>query len=60
MAAGRNNASIAKALFLSDRAVEKHIGVVFQKLGLIDEGEVNRRVMAVLAFLEANSTGRRS
>jgi len=55
MAAGRNNAAIAKALFLSDRAVEKHIGVVFQKLGLIDEGEVNRRVMAVLAFLEASS-----
>ena len=59
MAAGRNNAAIAKALFLSDRAVEKHIGVVFQKLGLIDEGEVNRRVMAVLAFLEASSPGRR-
>lgn len=58
MAAGRNNASIAKTLFLSDRAVEKHIGVVFQKLGLIDEGEVNRRVMAVLAFLEASSPGR--
>jgi DNA-binding NarL/FixJ family response regulator len=55
MAAGRNNAAIAKALFLSDRAVEKHIGVVFQNLGLIDEGEVNRRVMAVLAFLEASS-----
>jgi len=58
MAAGRNNASIAKTLYLSDRAVEKHIGVVFQKLGLIDEGEVNRRVMAVLAFLEANTPGR--
>jgi DNA-binding NarL/FixJ family response regulator len=57
MAAGRNNASIAKTLYLSDRAVEKHIGVVFQKLGLIDEGEVNRRVMAVLAFLEASSPG---
>jgi len=59
MAAGRNNAAIAKTLFLSDRAVEKHIGVVFQKLGLIDEGEVNRRVMAVLAFLEAGGPGRR-
>jgi DNA-binding NarL/FixJ family response regulator len=58
MAAGRNNAAIAKTLFLSDRAVEKHIGVVFQKLGLIDEGEVNRRVMAVLAFLEASHPGR--
>jgi len=58
MAAGRNNSAIAKTLFLSDRAVEKHIGVVFQKLGLIDEGEVNRRVMAVLAFLEASHPGR--
>jgi DNA-binding NarL/FixJ family response regulator len=53
MAAGRNNAAIARALYMSDRAVEKHIGVIFQKLGLVDEGEVNRRVMAVLAFLEA-------
>jgi DNA-binding NarL/FixJ family response regulator len=54
MATGRNNATIAKTLFMSDRAVEKHIGSVFQKLGLIDEHEVNRRVMAVLAYLDAN------
>ena len=60
MAAGRNNAAIAKALYMSDRAVEKHIGVVFQKLGLIEEGEVNRRVMAVLAFLEAAGGQRRT
>jgi DNA-binding NarL/FixJ family response regulator len=53
MATGRNNATIAKTLFMSERAVEKHIGSVFQKLGLVEEGEVNRRVMAVLAFLEA-------
>jgi len=58
MAAGRNNAAIAKTLYLSDRAVEKHIGVVFQKLGLVDEGEVNRRVMAVLAFLDAGGSRR--
>ena len=55
MATGRNNATIAKTLFLSERAVEKHIGSVFQKLGLVEEGETNRRVMAVLAFLEATS-----
>jgi DNA-binding NarL/FixJ family response regulator len=55
MAQGRNNAMIAKTLFMSDRAVEKHIGSVFQKLGLIEEGEVNRRVMAVLRFLEATA-----
>jgi DNA-binding CsgD family transcriptional regulator len=58
MATGRNNATIAKSLFMSDRAVEKHIGSVFQKLSLVDEHEVNRRVMAVLAFLEATGSTR--
>jgi len=53
MATGRNNATIATSLFMSERAVEKHIGSVFQKLGLTDEHVTNRRVMAVLAFLEA-------
>jgi DNA-binding NarL/FixJ family response regulator len=59
MATGRNNATIAKTLYMSDRAVEKHIGSVFQKLGLIDEREVNRRVMAVLAYLEAGGPAAR-
>ena len=58
MATGRNNAAIAKTLFLSDRAVEKHIGSVFQKLGLGEEQEVSRRVMAVLAYLKASDTSR--
>lgn len=53
MATGRNNAAIAKSLYMSERAVEKHIGSVFQKLGLVDEGETNRRVVAVLRFVEA-------
>jgi DNA-binding NarL/FixJ family response regulator len=53
MATGRNNAAIAASLYMSDRAVEKHIGSVFAKLGLSDEQEVNRRVMAVLAFFDA-------
>ncbi len=53
VAAGRSNVATAKALFMSERAVEKHIGSVFQKLSLVNESEVNRRVMAVLAFLEA-------
>jgi len=53
VAAGRSNVATAKALFMSERAVEKHIGSVFQKLGLVNESVVNRRVMAVLAFLEA-------
>ena len=53
LAAGRSNEATAKALFMSTRAVEKHISSLFQKLGLADESDVNRRVMAVLAFLEA-------
>jgi DNA-binding NarL/FixJ family response regulator len=53
MATGRSNATIATTLFMSERAVEKHIGAVFQKLGLVEERQSNRRFMAVLAFLEA-------
>ena len=51
MAQGQNNASIAKSLFLTERAVEKHINSLFHKLGLSEETDVHRRVMAVLAFL---------
>jgi DNA-binding NarL/FixJ family response regulator len=58
MATGRNNHTIAKTLYMSDRAVEKHIGSIFQKLGLAEEREVNRRIMAVLAFLEATRPAR--
>ncbi len=53
MATGLSNAAIASTLFMSERAVEKHIGSVFQKLDVVNESDVNRRVMAVLAFLEA-------
>lgn len=59
MAAGLSNAAIARALYMSDRAVEKHITSVFQKLGLSEEGDLNRRVSAVLAFLEAGGSPRR-
>jgi DNA-binding NarL/FixJ family response regulator len=55
LAMGRSNAATAKALFMSERAVEKHVGSVFQKLGLVNEAEVNRRVMAVLAYLDATT-----
>ena len=51
MAQGQNNSAIAKALFLTERAVEKHINSLFHKLGLTEEPAVHRRVMAVLAFL---------
>ena len=53
MATGRGNAAIARDMYLSERAVEKHISAVFQKLGLPAEGDMNRRVVAVLRFLEA-------
>ena len=60
LATGRSNAAVAKTLFMSERAVEKHVGSVFMKLGLVHESDVNRRVMAVLAFLEATGgTGAR-
>jgi DNA-binding NarL/FixJ family response regulator len=52
MAQGRNNAGIAETLFLTERAVEKHINSMFHKLGLSEEPNVHRRVMAVLAFLQ--------
>ena len=51
MAQGKNNAAIAAALVLSERAVEKHINSLFSKLGLTEERDVSRRVKAVLLFL---------
>jgi DNA-binding NarL/FixJ family response regulator len=51
MAQGENNAAIAASLFLTERAVEKHINSLFHKLDLTEEPAVHRRVMAVLAFL---------
>jgi DNA-binding NarL/FixJ family response regulator len=56
MATGRNNSSIAQVLFMSERAVEKHIGAIFQKLGLSEERDLSRRVAAVITFLEAGGT----
>lgn len=51
MAQGKNNAAIAAALFLTERAVEKHTNSIFSKLGLSEERNSNRRVRAVLLFL---------
>jgi DNA-binding NarL/FixJ family response regulator len=55
MAQGKNNAAIAKSMFLTERAVEKHINSLFHKLGLSEEVDVHRRVMAVLAFLHESA-----
>jgi len=52
LATGKSNAAIASSLYLSERAVEKRINALFGKLGLTNEPDVNRRVMAVLLFLQ--------
>lgn len=51
MATGKSNSAIADSLYLSERAIEKHIGSIFTKLGLLPEKETNRRVRAVLMYL---------
>ncbi|MEU7870122.1 response regulator transcription factor [Dactylosporangium sp. NPDC049140] len=51
MAEGRSNAAIASRLFVTDKAVSKHINSIFAKLGLPPSDDDNRRVMAVLAYL---------
>lgn len=52
MATGKGNAAIARDLVVSERAIEKHTNAIFRKLGLGDEIDVNRRVAAVLFFLQ--------
>jgi DNA-binding NarL/FixJ family response regulator len=51
LAVGKSNSAIAETLFLSERAVEKHINSIFTKLDLVPEKESNRRVQAVLLYL---------
>ncbi|MER5787319.1 response regulator transcription factor [Streptomyces hyaluromycini] len=51
MAEGHDNATIARTLVVTERAVHKHIGNVFLKLGLPQSDSGHRRVLAVLAYL---------
>jgi len=51
MAEGKNNASIAEALVLTERSVEKVIHSIFLKLGLTWETAVHKRVKAVILYL---------
>ncbi|MET9863040.1 LuxR C-terminal-related transcriptional regulator [Streptomyces smyrnaeus] len=52
MAQGRSNAAIAAQLFVTERAVAKHTSNIFGKLGLPPSDDDNRRVLAVLAYLD--------
>jgi DNA-binding NarL/FixJ family response regulator len=53
MAEGQSNAGIAKALWITHGAVEKHIKHIFSKLGIPATLDAHRRVLAVITFLEA-------
>ena len=53
MAQGRTNAGIARRLWLTERTVESHVRSILAKLGISDEDEGHRRVLAVLAYLKA-------
>lgn len=55
VAEGKTNAAIARDLYLSERAVEKHINSIFTKLDLSFEEDVNKRVRAVVLWLAERS-----
>ena len=58
MAEGRSNNGIAAQLFVTPKAVEKHIANIFSKFGLQDDGTENhRRVLAVLTYLRSQQDG---
>lgn len=54
MAEGRSNAAIAARMFVTEKAVGKHTSSIFTKLGLEQHTDDNRRVLAVLAYLNPN------
>ncbi len=53
MAEGRSNAAIGQRLFITEKAVSKHAAGIFAKLDLAPCDDDNRRVLAVLAYLES-------
>ncbi len=55
IAEGRSNAAIAGRLFITEKVVSKYINNIFAKLGLPPSEDVNRRVLAVLMFLDAGT-----
>ena len=57
VATGKSNSAIADSLFLTKRAVEKHINAIFMKLNLRDSEDVSRRVKATLIYLTEEGGG---
>jgi DNA-binding NarL/FixJ family response regulator len=53
MAEGYSNRAIAETIFVSERAVERHVTSIFSKLGLEATGQEHRRVLAVLRYLQS-------
>jgi DNA-binding NarL/FixJ family response regulator len=53
IAEGRSNAAIASRLFITEKVVSKYINSIFTKLGMPPSDDNNRRVLAVLMFLDA-------
>jgi DNA-binding NarL/FixJ family response regulator len=53
MAAGASNGAIARRMFLSERAIERHVTTIFDKLELRASRHAHRRVLAVLTYLRA-------
>jgi DNA-binding NarL/FixJ family response regulator len=53
MAEGRSNAAIASRMFVTEKAVSKHTNNIFSKLALPPSEDDNRRVLTVLAYLDA-------
>jgi DNA-binding NarL/FixJ family response regulator len=53
MAEGRSNTAIGQRLFITEKAVSKHTTSIFTKLGLAADQDDNRRVLAVLAYLNS-------
>jgi DNA-binding NarL/FixJ family response regulator len=58
IAQGKSNTAISESLFLTKRAVEKHINAIFMKLGLADAQDVSKRVKAALMLLGESGDGR--
>lgn len=56
VATGKSNAAIAASLFLTKRAVEKHINAIFMKLNLRDSEDTSRRVTATLIYLAQDTS----